>query len=961
MMMISGAVFFNMSDTSDADPVTQDVTYHTNGASGTNVTVSYIGIVATEYNPTYWAGSFDECPGNWTGETVSHNYGGSIGTISVKMVFAGWSVNATPTAQTDIYAPGDVIPSTVHDLYAFWALPDVFSGGAQTLRATSANPTAPAAYGGTQYAERMYTTQYYLSSTVNMSGNLREGSYRSQAAYGSGSNGEIHLSGNLTANGNVVIDNITLSSEAANNNHGYATNVGLYGNGHKLIIGTGIVNTFGSTANRAPQVYGGGTGNTTGTPAYSQKEIVSNDERLNDMKFNMGSFLIIHSGSYYNAFAGGRQSMGTNSAPLSTYMVFKKATVIDSVGGGNATDSGSYPIYGSNTGLNQVDPYQGGTFVYAIGLTTLGDSWASQETGYEQTITTNEGANFQGGCSVSNVNGSTHVFVSGNSSVWDVQGGGRAGSSQCAFTYVEISGEAEVRHAACGLVTDGTSSANTCSKGTKMVVADSPRISMLFGAGYDTWANPTASNMTAGKTIEVDIRGGTIGFVYGGGYRGTVGSQGNQLTVEVNITGGTVLYDVFGGGRGGIDKMLRTTSGKDPSGSGYLNSTGQSVIYGDVTVTIGGDAHIMGNVYAGGESVPKLTRYYGITNFSNNDNNVEVAKVVGSTSVTVTGSAVIEGSVYGSGKGIDIENGSIVGTYTPVTGDPVADYYTKNLVLSKKAGDNGWKFLDWYNHSSESGSIVYDTAASSMTKYLEYAKTTVDASVSVDSGTIAKSVYGGGAYSKTGEDSSVDIAGGSIGIDVFGGGLGRLDNQSVAGSSSVTIENGTVAANVYGGSAYGIVSGDSSVTFANSGTISVGGSVYGAGLGAGTHSSVTGNSYVTINSGTVGESVYGGSAYGIVGHDSTATLDGGTITGSLYGGGLGATDVNSVSGSTYANVISGTVGESVYGGCAWGITTTDSVATVSGGRILGDVFGGGLGVKEHDSVLGDSKAIIQGG
>ena len=255
MMMISGVVFLNSSDTSSADPVVQEVTYHTNGASGTNVTVSYIGLVATEYNPTYWAGTFDDCPGNWTGETVSHNYGGSIGTINVKMVFAGWSIKSTPTAQTDIYAPGDVIPATVHDLYAFWALPDVFSGGAVTLRATSANPTAPTAYGGTQYAERMYTTQYYLSSTVNMSGNLREGSYRSQAAYGSGSNGEIHLSGNLTANGNVVIDNITLSSIAATNNHGYATNVGIYGNGYKLIIGTGIVNTFGSTANLAPLRY----------------------------------------------------------------------------------------------------------------------------------------------------------------------------------------------------------------------------------------------------------------------------------------------------------------------------------------------------------------------------------------------------------------------------------------------------------------------------------------------------------------------------------------------------------------------------------------------------------------------------------------------------------------------------------------------------------------------------------
>ena len=121
MFLITGLVFVNGADTSSADPVqTQDVTYHVNGGSGADVTVTYTGVVATEYNPTYWVGSFDECPGKWTGPSASKNYGSGIGTITVTKVFAGWSTKATPTAQTDIYDPGDVIPSTVHDLYAFW-------------------------------------------------------------------------------------------------------------------------------------------------------------------------------------------------------------------------------------------------------------------------------------------------------------------------------------------------------------------------------------------------------------------------------------------------------------------------------------------------------------------------------------------------------------------------------------------------------------------------------------------------------------------------------------------------------------------------------------------------------------------------------------------------------------------------------------------------------------------------
>ena len=567
MLILTGVV---MTNTSDSSAATQTVTYHTNGATGDDVTLSYVGIAATEYNPLYWSGSFEGNSANWVAPSASHSYGGTVGTITVKKVFAGWvNGKATPTSADDIIAPGDVISSTVTDLYAYWAFPDIFRVNNQSVpyaqATTNTSQTTPTAYGNTDFAERMYTTQYYITGTLNFgNGNgyakLAQGSYRSITAYGeSGTTGTFHIHGNTSssnangnaiAQGNVVIDNVIMTSDTASTNHGYATNVGLYANGHKLILGTNITNNYGTNAANAPQLYGGGTSSTT-SAAYSQKAVVSKDPKLDGQKFNMGSFVIVHSGTYYNMFAGGRTAMGSANSPLSTYLVIKSATVLDSIGGGNATstNSTSNKIFGSTT-TTQIDPYQGGTFVYAIGLYTLGDSWASGITGYDQPVTTNEGANFQGGCSVNDVQGSTHVFVSGNSSVWDVQGGGRAGYCQCTFTYVEISGNAEVRHAACGLVTDGTSSANTSALGTKIMVIDNARISMLFGAGYDTWANPTASNMTGGKSIEVDVQGGTIGFVYGGGYRGTVGSQGNQLTVKVNISGGDVLFDVFGGGRG---------------------------------------------------------------------------------------------------------------------------------------------------------------------------------------------------------------------------------------------------------------------------------------------------------------------------------------------------------------------------------------------------------------------------
>ena len=969
MMVLSGVFLLNSSESSAE---TQSVTYYPNGATGEAITIPYEGIVATEYNPLYWKNTADALTTNWIAPRESHNYGGSVGTMTVNMVFAGWSTKETPTSADDLIAPGDVIPDTVTKLWAYWAFPDIFRSNNQnyeyTAAVTNTQPT-PTAYGNTAFADRMYTTQYSISGTLNFGSNtgyakLSTGSYRSLGMYtGTGTLSTFHLTGpnnnngNAVAQGNVVIDNVIMTSIAANTNHGYADNVGLYANAHKMILGANIQNNYGTNALAAPQLYGGGTGSTTGT-AYSQKAVVSKDDELNGMKFNMGSFVIVHSGTYYSMFAGGRTTMGSSSNPLSTYLVIKNATVLDTVGGGNATNSSSYPIYGSTTYNTQIDQYQGGTFVYAIGLYTLGDSWAAGITGYNQPVTTKEGANFQGGCSYSSVNGSTHVFVSGNSSVWDVQGGGRAGTSKCAFTYVEISGNAEVRHAACGLVTDGTESANTSAKGTKMMVVDNPRISMLFGAGYDTWTNPTASNMSQGKTIEVDIRGGTIGFVYGGGYRGTVGSSGNDLTVSVNISGGDVLFDVFGGGRGGVDKMIRTTSGRDPSGNGYTNSTGQSVIYGDVSVNISG-GHIHGNVYAGGESVPKLTRYYG-TQFTNNESTMNVAQVFGTTSVTINGNAVIDGSVYGSGKGIGVDGTTIDGTFVSVDGKTVVtDYYTKNLVLSKSDINGGWTFLEWYNHSSEGGSIIYDTSAGSLTKYQEYAKTSQNGSVTVESGTIGGSVYGGGAFSKVDGSSSVSVTGGEIATHVYGGGLGKIDKQSVNYDSSVSITGGKVGENIYGGSAYGIVNNSSRVSI--SGTPEISGSVYGAGLGEPNHTSVNGDSTVTMASGTVKGSVYGGSAYGIV-DDATVTMNGGSVLTDIYGGGLGTTDINSVRGNSSVTISNeSSVAGDVYGGAAFGITAGNSQTTLNNGTVAGNVFAGGLGTVDHDSVKGTTSVVMNNG
>ena len=117
---------------------------------------------------------------------------------------------------------------------------------------------------------------------------------------------------------------------------------------------------------------------------------------------------------------------------------------------------------------------------------------------------------------------------------------------------------------------------------------------------------------------------------------------------------------------------------------------------------------------------------------------------------------------------------------------------------------------------------------------------------------------------------------------VFGAGKGEASTfeceKAIVHNSSVSIENGTVKGNVYGGGEVGRVETDTEVLIglesepAEGVTIAphIVGSVYGAGAGVGTHgysALVRGNTKVTIkNKAEVGKSVYGGGEIASVGN-----------------------------------------------------------------------------------------------
>jgi len=180
--------------------------------------------------------------------------------------------------------------------------------------------------------------------------------------------------------------------------------------------------------------------------------------------------------------------------------------------------------------------------------------------------------------------------------------------------------------------------------------------------------------------------------------------------------------------------------------------------------------------------------------------------------------------------------------------------------------------------------------------------------------TVAGSVYGGGEESDVAGDTQVNMNGGTINQNVFGGGKGVADEFSCSKAmvgvndagkceapdsdtnkdkgTKVTISNGTVNGNVYGGGEVGRVEWNTQVKIGvgtGDGPFApvINGSVFGAGAGIETHgysALVRGNSSVTIQANAkVLKNVYGGGEkatvgrYWVKGISTTLCSDEGTV------------------------------------------------------------------------------------
>lgn len=377
---------------------------------------------------------------------------------------------------------------------------------------------------------------------------------------------------------------------------------------------------------------------------------------------------------------------------------------------------------------------------------------------------------------------------------------------------------------------------------------------------------PNTCTVSSGSNYKHEIRvnmdGGNVqGSVYGGS-----NTKGNVYgDVIVNITSGTVTNDVFGGGRGGVNGMSTN------------NITSGTVVSGNVTVNIGGDAKVA-NVYGGSAE--------GRVNGTNAATELQ-------TNVNISG-GTISGAVYGCGKG--------------VAGNNARPYTFGQSHVYVTGGTMGYV----YGGNNASGTVYHSS------------------DVELKGGTITNDAFGGGnnvAHSTSTEiTTNVLLNGATVNGSVFGG-----SNQSGANNTTnVTVESGT-AKNIFGGNNAG-----GSVTTTNvvvNGITKLNGDVFGGGYSASTTTSnVTINNNVELRSNTNElRSVYGG-GYSATTTTTHALVNSGTMK-SVFGGGYSAN-----ADTTRVVVKNGTINE-VYGGSNQTGIVTNSYVYISNGD-LDAVFGG---------------------
>ena len=515
---------------------------------------------------------------------------------------------------------------------------------------------------------------------------------------------------------------------------------------------------------------------------------------------------------------------------------------------------------------------------------------------------------------------------------------------------------------------------------TKVTVEGGKIWGSVFGGGSDahTLGN-TEIYIHDGANIGKNGLSTWDGNIFGGGrnFLNTNHTNGRVAgNVTITMDGGSIQGSIFGGGRLAL-------TGVDEDGNPFLTDDASGHVYDDenhgkVTITVSGSNTSIGN--PNGEQLLKgsdesVGDIFGSGKGDTKDYDDIWAGRVANTKIEVKDGPRIYGSVFGGGEMASIgywyENSSHKQVFYENTG-------TSEVIIGENASDGLviGTLLEYDSDYAEDPSdwTIYETV-DGVKKLIHTCTGNVFGACQGDIDITAPHWVSMGR-SRT---SKVTVNGGTIMSGVFGG----PEQGTVAGHTSVTINNGTIGTVVtpssgspynFGrviGGGYGCddladlantytLDGDPTVYNVTNDSISLGGNWWRPDYISGR---VYGHSRVYFNNGTLYGDVFGGSDRSIVSQERVVNINGGTVKGNVFGGGNSETTNTQIgevlhSSLKTVNIRGGHIEGSVFGSSnklEEGISgQTDgswqSFVNITGGTIDGDVHAAGFAGKVFGSV-----------
>ena len=557
-----------------------------------------------------------------------------------------------------------------------------------------------------------------------------------------------------------------------------------------------------------------------------------------------------------------------------------------------------------------------------------------------------------------------------------VNGGPRSGSAQVGLDKNDTAVQISILGGTVDYIFSGAKDGNPTKVDTAAPVYGNVEINILggdiyavFGGGYDFWNDSIGYGVIG--NIFINIVGGTIGTstvfnpegggnpgnlsaqqpnyyyskepgVYGGGYRGSV--LGNvTISIGNSVTTGPIINgNIYGGGSGGIDESGDNSDQKGPAKN---DTTGQSYIVGNVKVVIG-KATIEGDVFGGGKGVSKSSYY-------------RVNRTAGGFGYALE---IVP-------NGVDVGNANVATVFGTTTVQIQNGASISGNIFGAGRGISKSVFIDFDQTTSSINSALYNMSSGDIkyqwetTNLLPYAV----------------------QYPKEFKEISGETSPSLLITNELNGQYIRL---------KITSEGETIYSNVVMINEDGTKSNPLIKDVWNDWNTELS-----------QIATVTGGSTVNILGGIISKNVYGGGAYGIVGENANPTPTGSSnvtiqaaagtiIKGNVFGGGKGIFSTNPDAlnlGSIYAGtnvVVSGTplIEGNVFGGGELAIvgtyTTTlngdltadpseyssmqftggSTSVNISGGTISKNVYGGGEGSPNNiiSGIVGETQVIISG-